>query len=51
MIDINIQSYKGSFGGNGNVVKDAFILVDKELIKQKTDCLLLNLSIGEYLLY
>ncbi|WP_289861607.1 hypothetical protein [uncultured Muribaculum sp.] len=35
MIDINIQSYKGSFGGNGNVVKDAFILVDKELIKQK----------------
>lgn len=35
MIDINIQSYKGSFGDNGNVVKDAFILVDKELIKQK----------------
>lgn len=35
MIDINIQSYKGTFGGNGNVVKDAFILVDKELIKQK----------------
>lgn len=35
MIDINIQSYKGSFGGNGNVVKNAFILVDKELIKQK----------------
>lgn len=35
MIDINIQSYKGTFGGNGNIVKDAFILVDKELIKQK----------------
>lgn len=35
MIDINIQSYKGSFWGNGNVVKNAFILVDKELIKQK----------------
>lgn len=35
MIDINIQSYKGTFGGNGNVVKEAFILVDKELIKQK----------------
>ncbi|MGJ0755871.1 hypothetical protein ACR75A_12180 [Bacteroides fragilis] len=35
MININIQSYKGTFGGNGNIVKDAFILVDKELIKQK----------------
>ena len=35
MIDINIQSYKGTFGGNSNVVKDAFILVDKELMKQK----------------
>jgi hypothetical protein len=40
MIDINIQSYKGTFGGNGNVVKDAFILVDKELIKQKNRLLI-----------
>lgn len=35
MIGVNIKSYKGTFKDNGNVVKDAFILVDEELKKQQ----------------
>lgn len=40
MIDINIKSYKATFGGNSSVVKEAFSLVDKELVKQKSRLLI-----------
>lgn len=35
LIDRNILSYKETFSGNSSIVKEAFILVDKELKKQK----------------